>query len=55
MSTTAHFQVILEAHRPGDANSGWVHVSYRKGRTRRSVLTMTLGSHGATYAPGIAG
>lgn len=48
-------QVILEAHRPGDPNSGWVHVSYRADRARHSVLTMTLGSHGATYASGIAG
>jgi hypothetical protein len=55
VANLAFDQVILEAHRPGDANSGWVHVSYRKGRTRRSVLTMTLGSHGATYASGIAG
>lgn len=46
-------QLILEAHRPGEPNSGWVHVSYRCGRLRRSVLTMTLGSHGATYAPGL--
>jgi hypothetical protein len=48
-------QLILEAHRPGDPNSGWVHVAYRADRARRSVLTMTLGTHGATYAPGIAG
>lgn len=47
-------QVILENHRPGDPNSGWVHVSYRKGRARKSVLTMTLGSHGAVYSEGIA-
>lgn len=46
-------QLILEAHRAGDPNSGWVHVSYRKGRTRKSVLTMTLGSHGAVYTAGI--
>ncbi len=47
-------QLILEAHRPGDPNSGWVHVSYRAGRARKSVLTMTLGSHGAVYSQGIA-
>jgi hypothetical protein len=47
-------QVILEAHRAGDPNSGWVHVSYRAGRARKSVLTMTLGSHGAVYTNGIA-
>lgn len=47
-------QLILEAHREGDPNSGWVHVSYRKGRARKSVLTMTLRSHGASYSAGIA-
>jgi hypothetical protein len=47
-------QVILEAHRAGDPNSGWVHVSYRAGRARKSVLTMTLGTHGAVYSNGIA-
>lgn len=52
-------QVILEAHRKGEPNSGWVHVSY-SARSKRggskgvnSVLTMTLGSHGTTYTPGI--
>ncbi|TPG14355.1 D-Ala-D-Ala carboxypeptidase family metallohydrolase [Sphingomonas oligophenolica] len=46
-------QLILEAHHAGDPNSGWVHVSFRQGRARKSVLTMTLGSHGARYAAGI--
>ena len=46
-------QLILEAYRPGIANSGWVHVSYREGRLRRSVLTMTMGSHGPTYQKGL--
>ena len=52
-------QLILEAYHPGQPNSGWVHVSYsaqsRRGGSKglRSVLTMTLGSHGATYAPGL--
>lgn len=52
-------QVILEAYHPGQPNSGWVHVSY-SGRSKRggskginSVLTMTLGSHGAVYSVGI--
>lgn len=52
-------QVILEAHRKGDPNSGWVHVSY-SARSKRggskgvnSVLTMTLGSHGPVYSAGI--
>lgn len=46
-------QLILEAHRAGDPNSGWVHVSYRRGRLRRSVLTMTMGSHGPVYSTGL--
>lgn len=46
-------QLILEAYRPGVPGSGWVHVSYRKGRARKSVLTMTMGSHGAAYSNGI--
>jgi zinc D-Ala-D-Ala carboxypeptidase len=47
-------QLILEAYRPGVAGSGWVHVSYREGRLRKSVLTMTMGSHGPVYSKGIA-
>lgn len=46
-------QLILEAYRPGVAGSGWVHVSYRTGRLRRSILTMTMGSHGPVYSTGI--
>lgn len=46
-------QVILEAYRPGVAGSGWVHVSYRAGRNRKSCLTMTIGTHGAVYSKGI--
>ena len=53
--TLAFDQLILEAHHAGDPNSGWVHVSYRKGRLRQSVLTMTLASHGAVYSAGIGG
>lgn len=46
-------QLILEAHRSGDPNSGWVHVSYAVGRNRRQVLTMTIGTHGPVYAAGL--
>lgn len=46
-------QLILEAYQPGVPGSGWVHVSYRQGRARKSVLTMTMGSHGAVYSNGI--
>jgi len=34
-------QLILEFHTPGQPRSGWVHVSYRDGRLRRSVLTVS--------------
>lgn len=46
-------QLILENYRPGVAGSGWVHVSYRAGRLRRKVNTMTLASHGPVYSTGI--
>jgi|TARA_R100001224_G_scaffold109325_1_gene86623 hypothetical protein len=32
-------QLILENYIRGDPNSGWVHVSYRADRARKSVLT----------------
>jgi hypothetical protein len=47
-------QLILEAYRPGVPGSGWVHVSYRAGRLRHDVLTMTMGSHGPIYSKGLA-
>lgn len=34
-------QLILEFYTPGVPASGWVHVSYREGRLRREVLTIT--------------
>lgn len=46
-------QLILEAYRPGIPNSGWVHCSFRLGRLRHSVLTMTMGTHGPVYSQGI--
>lgn len=46
-------QLILEAYKPGIPDSGWVHVSYRTGRLRKNVLTMTMGSHGPVYSQGI--
>jgi zinc D-Ala-D-Ala carboxypeptidase len=46
-------QLILEAYRPGIAGSGWVHVSWKLGPLRKSMLTMTMGSHGPVYTPGI--
>lgn len=46
-------QLILENYRRGVAGSGWVHISYREGRLRKSVLTMTLAGHGPVYTNGI--
>lgn len=46
-------QLILEAYRPGAPGSGWVHVSYRPGRSHRSILTMTMGTHGPVYSKGL--
>lgn len=52
-------QVILEAYHAGQPHSGWVHVSWsrasRPGGSKgvNSVLTMTLGTHGAVYSVGI--
>jgi zinc D-Ala-D-Ala carboxypeptidase len=39
-------QLILEGIVPGNPNVGWVHVSYREGRLRRSVLTKIRGQSG---------
>ncbi len=39
-------QLILENYRKGVPDSGWVHVSYRIGRLRRSVLTKLVGERG---------
>ncbi len=51
-------QLILEAYRPGQPNSGWVHVSWRaenrRGKAGKGgVLTMKMGSHGPVYQTGI--
>lgn len=51
-------QLILEAYRPGQPNSGWVHVSWRTENRRGKggkggVLTMKMGSHGPVYQTGI--
>lgn len=46
-------QVILEAHKPGQPSSGWVHVSWVSGPRRQQVLTATMGSHGMVYKQGL--
>lgn len=38
-------QLILENYVRGDPNSGWVHVSYRDDRARKSVLTYARRSY----------
>lgn len=49
-------QLILESYKPGKPTSGWVHVSWTEARKpRRSILTMTMGSHGPVYSTGIQG
>ena len=44
-------QLILEAWRPSDPNSGWIHTSYRRDRARKSVLRTPTGR--APYFPGL--
>lgn len=47
-------QLILEGHTPGDPNSGWVHVSHRRGGPQRGqVLTATFVKGKAVYTQGI--
>ena len=46
-------QLILEAHKPGEPSSGWVHVSWVSGPRRKQVLTATMGSHGMVYTQGL--
>ncbi len=44
-------QLILEAFKPSDPNSGWIHGSYRRDRARKSVLRTPTGR--APYYPGL--
>ena len=50
-------QLILEGHKPGDLNSGWVHVSYCGHKPeieqRQDVYTATFESGKASYASGL--
>lgn len=47
-------QLILESYHAGQPRSGWVHVSHAAaGPQRGQVLTMTIGTHGAVYLPGL--
>lgn len=47
-------QIILEGASAADPNAGWVHVSYRDNRARRSILTARFVNGKATYSEGIA-
>lgn len=44
-------QLILEAWSKADPNAGWIHVSYRVDRARKSVLRTPTG--GAPYSAGL--
>lgn len=44
-------QLILENYLRGQPNSGWIHVSYRDGRLRKSVLTFSRRSYLAGLQP----
>jgi len=47
-------QLILEFHDPSEGPySGWVHVSYRRGKNRRQVLTATKEGNRTKYLPGL--
>jgi len=47
-------QLILEGHKFGDPNSGWVHVSHKRGGPQRGqVLTATFVQGKVTYTQGI--
>jgi hypothetical protein len=46
-------QLILEFYTPGIPDSGWVHVSYKHGENRKSVLTASRVDGKTHYAVGI--
>jgi hypothetical protein len=46
-------QLILEAYEPGEPNSGWVHVSYRRGINRKEALTAEFVNDNAQYSVGL--
>lgn len=47
-------QLILEGASATDPNAGWVHVSFRDNRQRKSVLTATFVGGRARYSEGLA-
>jgi zinc D-Ala-D-Ala carboxypeptidase len=47
-------QLILEFYKPGDPNSGWVHVSHKKGGKQRGEVIRAIKEDGKTkYVPGL--
>ena len=47
-------QIILEFYRAGQPNSGWVHVSHRRGGPQRGQLLHAVREEGKTkYLPGL--
>lgn len=47
-------QIILEFYKPGDPNSGWVHVSHKKGGPQRGQVLRAVSEGGSTkYLPGL--
>lgn len=48
-------QLILEFYKPGDPNSGWVHVSHKRGGPQRGeVLRAVRLPAGVSYLPGLS-
>ncbi len=47
-------QLILEGFKPGQPDSGWVHVSYVNGKNRKQVLSATFNNGKAVYTAGIS-
>ena len=47
-------QLILEFYKPGDPNSGWVHVSHKRGGKQRGQVLRAVTKDGKTaYLPGL--
>jgi zinc D-Ala-D-Ala carboxypeptidase len=47
-------QIILEFYKPGDPNSGWVHVSHKRGGPQRGQVLRAVSEAGKTkYLPGL--
>ena len=47
-------QIILEFYKPGEPNSGWIHVSHKRGGPQRGQLLRAVSEGGKTkYLPGL--